>query len=84
MSPVAILFDLQGTCVDFYTSIIDTCRHLDAGRHPAADWAGLLTDWRRQYAQSIGYGTLEGQAPHGRVHGRCIAMLWARCCRCMV
>lgn len=62
MNPVAILFDLQGTCVDFYTSIIDTCRHLDAGRHPAADWAGLLTDWRRQYAQSIGYGTREGQA----------------------
>ena len=62
MNPVAILFDLQGTCVDFYTSIIDTCRHLDADRHPAADWAGLLTDWRRQYAQSIGYGTREGQA----------------------
>jgi 2-haloacid dehalogenase len=62
VDPVAILFDLQGTCVDFYTSIIDTCRRVDAGRHPDADWDGLLTDWRRHYARAIGYGTQEGQA----------------------
>ena len=61
-NPVAILFDLQGTCVDFYTSVIDTCRRVDAGRHPDADWDGLLTEWRRYYAQTIGYGRQQGQA----------------------
>jgi 2-haloacid dehalogenase len=62
VNPVAILFDLQGTCVDFYTSVIDTCRRVDAGRHPDADWDGLLTEWRRHYARTIGYGAQEGKA----------------------
>lgn len=61
-NPVAILFDLQGTCVDFFTSVIDTCRRVDAGRHPDADWVGLLTHWRRRYAQVIGYGAEDGRA----------------------
>jgi 2-haloacid dehalogenase len=59
------LFDLQGTCVDFRTSVIDTCRLVDAGRHPDADWGGLLTEWRRHYAETIGYGRQAGRQAGG-------------------
>jgi 2-haloacid dehalogenase len=45
----AVIFDLQGTVVDFFRPILRAGAALD----PAVDWAGLVVGWRRRYRERL-------------------------------
>ncbi len=49
----AILFDTFGTTVDWQGSLTATATQLGAERKIAADWAGLVKEWRAHYAPAI-------------------------------
>ncbi|EFV12340.1 haloacid dehalogenase type II [Segniliparus rugosus] len=56
MAPTAraILFDLQGTCTDFFTSVVAAARAIDGGEHPDLDWGPFVSDWRKAYMRALG------------------------------
>jgi 2-haloacid dehalogenase len=45
----AVVFDLQGTVVDFFGPIVRAGSALD----PAVDWAALVVRWRRRYRERL-------------------------------
>lgn len=49
----ALLFDLQGTCADFFTAVASAARLIDAGRNPQEDWGAFVGDWRRGYMRAV-------------------------------
>lgn len=55
MSPMvkALLFDVQGTATDFHSTVCDEAQRISAGRHPAVDWAAVVTRWRAAYFETL-------------------------------
>ncbi|MGL6233952.1 MAG: haloacid dehalogenase type II [Segniliparus sp.] len=62
-TPQALLFDLQGTCTDFFTAMASAVRRVDAGRHPRVDWGSFVADWRRGYMRALGNDSSGMSAP---------------------
>ncbi len=52
----ALLFDVQGTATDFYSTVLGEAERIGAGRHPDADWGEVVRRWRAAY-----FETLEGR-----------------------
>jgi 2-haloacid dehalogenase len=51
--PIALLFDVFGTVVDWRTSLIRHLQQFGADHRLAADWANLADDWRAAYQPSM-------------------------------
>lgn len=45
----ALLFDVQGTATDFYSTVRDAVFRVLASRYPQQDWAVFVNDWRAAY-----------------------------------
>ena len=46
---LAVVFDLQGTCADFYRPVLRAGADVD----PAVDWGALVVEWRRLYRERM-------------------------------
>lgn len=49
----ALLFDVQGTLVDFYSTIVTRGEALTRARGVEADWSRLIRDWRADYRRCL-------------------------------
>ena len=49
----AVVFDVQGTCVDFYQPILRAGAAINRAKELAIDWAALSTEWRDLYRASL-------------------------------
>ncbi|MBJ8348183.1 haloacid dehalogenase type II [Antrihabitans sp. YC2-6] len=49
----ALLFDVQGTATDFFSTVRDEAVRIDAGRNPEIDWTGFVTRWRAAYFAGV-------------------------------
>ncbi|MCX7176206.1 MAG: haloacid dehalogenase type II [Proteobacteria bacterium] len=49
----AILFDVQGTIVDFYSTLVTAGDRMGANKGISADWDGVINDWRKLYRQGL-------------------------------
>lgn len=49
----AVLFDIFGTTVDWYTSMVAHAERLGIERRIDADWPGLIKEWRALYQPAI-------------------------------
>lgn len=47
------LFDLQGTLVDFYSTLLREGGRIGRSKAIEADWAGVIDEWRRLYRQGM-------------------------------
>ncbi|TQN32155.1 2-haloalkanoic acid dehalogenase type II [Haloactinospora alba] len=50
----ALLFDVQGTAVDFHSTVCGEARRISAGRCPDTDWARFVDRWRAAYFAATG------------------------------
>ena len=62
----ALLFDVQGTTLDFYAPLMRTGARIDADKGLAIDWAALSVRWRRLYREAMD-AVIAGQRPWIRV-----------------
>lgn len=58
----ALLFDVQGTATDFFSTVCGEAQRVSAGRHPDADWPDLVRRWRAGYFDAL-------EAARGRQDG---------------
>jgi 2-haloacid dehalogenase len=49
----ALTFDMQGSLLDFYTTIVDAGTKLSAGRGIDVDWTEVLNAWRTGYRDQL-------------------------------
>jgi 2-haloacid dehalogenase len=49
----ALLFDVQGTATDFFTTVRDAAAAVLGLRFPQLDWSTFVTDWRAAYFERI-------------------------------
>jgi 2-haloacid dehalogenase len=49
----AVLFDVQGTIVDFYSTLVQAGDRLGAAKGISADWGAVINDWRQLYRQGL-------------------------------
>lgn len=49
----AILFDVQGTIVDFYATLVQAGDRVGGSKGIAADWGAVINDWRKLYRQGL-------------------------------
>ncbi|OBA57768.1 haloacid dehalogenase, type II [Mycobacterium sp. 1100029.7] len=49
----ALLFDVQGTATDFFSTVCGEAQRISAGRHPDTDWADLVRRWRAGYFDAL-------------------------------
>lgn len=49
----ALTFDMQGSLLDFYSSIVDAGTKLTAGRNVQVDWTDVLNRWRKAYREQL-------------------------------
>ncbi len=49
----ALLFDVQGTTVDFYRPLLRLGENLNAAKHLEIDWAALSVRWRGLYRETM-------------------------------
>jgi hypothetical protein len=56
----ALLFDVQGTATDFYSTVRDEAQRISNGRHPQMDWGGFVDRWRAAY-----FTALKAASPSG-------------------
>jgi 2-haloacid dehalogenase len=49
----ALLFDVQGTATDFFSTVCGEAQRVSAGRHPDADWPDLVRRWRAGYFDAL-------------------------------
>jgi 2-haloacid dehalogenase len=49
----AILFDVQGTIVDFYSTLVRAGDRMGASKGISADWGSVINDWRKLYRQGL-------------------------------
>lgn len=47
--PIALIFDVFGTVVDWRTSIINECKQLGSSKNILADWESFADKWRGKY-----------------------------------
>ncbi|MFF2550605.1 haloacid dehalogenase type II [Nocardia sp. NPDC058058] len=52
-APKALLFDIQGTVTDFFTTILTELRDLCAVRGVEIDGSRFVNDWRRAYSERV-------------------------------
>jgi 2-haloacid dehalogenase len=55
MNPVvkALLFDVQGTATDFFSTVCNEGRRIGAGRHADVDWPDVVRRWRAGYFAAL-------------------------------
>ena len=51
--PKALLFDVQGTATDFFTTVTSEAVRIDRGRNPGTDWADFVNRWRAAYFTAV-------------------------------
>ena len=67
MLPIrAMIFDIQGTAVDFYQPLLRMGATVNAAKGLAIDWATMSTDWRQLYREAMD-SVIEGRRPWIRV-----------------
>ncbi len=66
VEPRALLFDLQGTTVDFYRPLLRLGESLNATKATTIDWAALSVRWRGLYRETMD-AVLDGRRPWIRV-----------------
>jgi 2-haloacid dehalogenase len=49
----ALLFDVQGTATDFYSTVRDEAQRISNARHPQMDWGGFVDRWRAAYFTAL-------------------------------
>ncbi|WP_405138839.1 haloacid dehalogenase type II [Nocardia sp. NBC_01388] len=49
----ALLFDVQGTTVDFHSVVTAAARRIAGARYPDVDWAGFTDRWRAEYFTAL-------------------------------
>ncbi|OBI13419.1 haloacid dehalogenase, type II [Mycobacterium sp. E2327] len=49
----ALLFDVQGTATDFYSTVCEEAARISAGRHPRVDWGDFVRRWRAGYFAAL-------------------------------
>jgi 2-haloacid dehalogenase len=49
----ALLFDVQGTATDFYSTVCAEAQRISAGRHRDADWPTVVQRWRAGYFAAL-------------------------------
>ena len=62
----ALLFDVQGTTVDFYRPLLRRGESINAAKHLAIDWAALSVRWRGLYRETMD-AVIEGRRAWIRV-----------------
>ncbi|WP_082968910.1 haloacid dehalogenase type II [Mycobacterium sp. E2699] len=68
----ALLFDVQGTATDFHSTVCDEAARISAGRHPGADWPGLVRRWRAGYFAALQGGQGSGWVSVHSVYRRAL------------
>lgn len=58
----ALTFDMQGSLLDFYGTIVDAGTKLVGDRAVEVDWSDLLTKWRAAYREQLN-GIIAGTSP---------------------
>lgn len=58
----ALTFDMQGSLLDFYSTIVDAGTKITAGRGIHVDWTDLLDRWRKAYRRELD-GVIAGTSP---------------------
>lgn len=53
LSIKALTFDMQGSLLDFYTTIVDTGTRLATRRGIQVDWTDVLNRWRKAYRDQL-------------------------------
>ncbi|MFE6857593.1 haloacid dehalogenase type II [Nocardia sp. NPDC057668] len=48
-APQALLFDVQGTATDFFSTVTGTARRVAGAKNPAVDWPEFVNAWRAAY-----------------------------------
>lgn len=66
VEPRALLFDVQGTTVDFYRPLLRLGESLNAAKDLAIDWAALSIRWRELYRETMD-AVIDGRRPWIRV-----------------
>ena len=67
MLPIrAVIFDIQGTAVDFYEPLLRMGAEVNRTKNLAIDWARVSTDWRQLYREAMD-AVIEGRRPWIRV-----------------
>lgn len=51
--PRALLFDVQGTATDFYSTVRGEAQRIAANRFPDVDWDGFVGAWRAGYTTAL-------------------------------
>ena len=51
--PKALLFDVQGTATDFFSTVSGEGQRISAGRHPEVDWTRVVQRWRAGYFAAL-------------------------------
>lgn len=62
----ALLFDVQGTTVDFYRPLLDIGERVNADKGLAIDWAAFSVRWRALYRETMD-AVIDGRHPWTRV-----------------
>ncbi len=62
----ALLFDVQGTVVDFYQPLLSVGERLNAAKNLAIDWAAVSARWRTLYRETMD-AVIAGRRPWIRV-----------------
>jgi 2-haloacid dehalogenase len=50
---LALLFDVQGTATDFFTTVRTAAAQLLGSRYPQHDWSAFVNDWRAGYFDGV-------------------------------
>lgn len=58
----ALTFDMQGSLLDFYSTIFDAGTKFTANRGVSVDWTDVLNQWRKAYRDELN-GIIAGTAP---------------------
>ena len=62
----AVIFDIQGTSVDFHQPLLRMGARVNAAKELSIDWAVVSNDWRRLYREAMD-AVIEGRRPWIRV-----------------
>ncbi len=58
----AMTFDMQGSLLDFYSTIFDAGTRITAGKGASVDWTDVVSRWRKAYRQELD-GIIAGTIP---------------------
>ncbi|ORW26744.1 haloacid dehalogenase type II [Mycobacterium palustre] len=75
----ALLFDVQGTATDFYSTVCEEAARISAGRHPDADWGEFVKRWRAGYFVALEAAQGSGWVSVRSVYRRALDTVLADC-----